>query len=107
MKLELKQKTLSECRVVVRGAVSRAKPGFSEPLWQLIGAPGRRRILIDLAQADLIDASGVHWLVACWQQARASGGELVIVAMSARVRAVLQTLGLAERMCEAVDSAGL
>jgi anti-sigma B factor antagonist len=52
-------------------------------------ADGKKRIILNLADVDYIDSSGVGELVGCFTTVRNSGGELKLLNLSQKVQDVL------------------
>ena len=57
---------------------------------------GERHIVVDLKQVTRIDAAGVGELVRAYNMARAVGATVQLVNPSARVRALISRVGLAD-----------
>lgn len=55
---------------------------------------GRRAFIVDMALVDYVSSAGLKTLVSSWQRARDLKGELVLAALTPRVREVLQMTGL-------------
>jgi anti-sigma B factor antagonist len=55
----------------------------------LVGA-GHRKILLNLADVDYIDSSGIGELVGAYTTVRSSSGELKLVYLTKRVRDIIQ-----------------
>lgn len=51
---------------------------------------GRRKILINLADVDYIDSSGIGELVGAYTTVRSASGELKLVHLTKRVRDIIQ-----------------
>jgi anti-sigma B factor antagonist len=60
---------------------------------QLI-AEGKKKIVLNLANVDYIDSSGVGELVSSFTTVRNSGGELKLLGLSKKVRDILQVTKL-------------
>jgi len=56
---------------------------------ELVGA-GRRKILLNLADVDYIDSSGIGELVGAYTTVRSASGELKLVYLTKRVRDIIQ-----------------
>jgi anti-sigma B factor antagonist len=52
-------------------------------------ADGKKKIILNLADVDYIDSSGVGELVACFTTVRNAGGELKLLKLSQKVQDVL------------------
>jgi anti-sigma B factor antagonist len=57
-------------------------------------ADGKKKIILNLANVDYIDSSGVGELVACFTAVRNAGGELKLLSLSQKVRDVLHVTKL-------------
>jgi anti-sigma B factor antagonist len=57
-------------------------------------AQGKKKIILNLADVDYIDSSGVGELVGCFTTVRNSGGELKLLNLSQKVRDVLHVTKL-------------
>ena len=55
---------------------------------------GRPRLILDLGSVERIDSDGIGEVVAVWQHAKNTGGELVLVGLQPRVRDLFQILFL-------------
>lgn len=55
---------------------------------------GRIHIVIDLAEIDFVDSSGLGSLVACLRTVNKAGGDIRIAAVQDRVRAVFELIRL-------------
>jgi anti-sigma B factor antagonist len=53
-------------------------------------------LVVNLADVQFIDSTGIGVLVGVWHQARATNGSLALAALSPRARGVLDTTGLAK-----------
>jgi anti-anti-sigma factor len=76
-----------EGRVDSAGAVE-----LEQALHRALSA-GRTRIILDLSQVAYINSAGLRILADVLTQNQASGGDLVLVAPSIKVRRVLQIVG--------------
>ena len=83
-------------RIQVTGHVDQSQVGQgSDPLKEKLGEQGySKTLLIDLSLVDLIDSSGIGWLLATQKQCRGDGGRLIIHSPSMTVRNVLKVLNL-------------
>lgn len=52
-------------------------------------AEGKKKIILNLAEVDYIDSSGVGELVGCYTTVRNAGGELKLLRLSQKVKDVL------------------
>lgn len=57
-------------------------------------ADGKKKIILNLANVDYIDSSGVGELVACFTAVRNAGGELKLLNLSQKVKDVLHVTKL-------------
>jgi len=57
-------------------------------------AKGQKKIILNLAEVDYIDSSGVGELVGCFTTVRNAGGELKLLNLSRKVHDVLQVTKL-------------
>jgi anti-sigma B factor antagonist len=57
-------------------------------------ANGQKKIILNLAEVDYIDSSGVGELVGCFTTVRNAGGELKLLNLSPKVHDVLQVTKL-------------
>lgn len=57
-------------------------------------AKGQKKIILNLAEVDYIDSSGVGELVGCFTTVRNAGGELKLLNLSQKVHDVLQVTKL-------------
>ncbi len=57
-------------------------------------ADGKKKIILNLAQVDYIDSSGVGELVGCFTTVRNAGGELKLLNLSQKVHDVLHVTKL-------------
>jgi len=53
-------------------------------------AKGQTRVVMDLAELEYIDSSGLSTLISCFVSMRNQGGELKLVNLTRRVRDVMQ-----------------
>jgi anti-sigma B factor antagonist len=59
-----------------------------------LAAQGKKKILLNLAQVDYIDSTGVGELVGCFTTVRNGGGELKLLNLSQKVNDVLHVTKL-------------
>ena len=87
---------LSEPRLasVVRLEDELVRGGESEVLEVLLPRLNKESLALDLSGVDRIDAAGIAVLIRLYCGASAAGTQFSVVAPSARVRAMLQTVGL-------------
>jgi anti-sigma B factor antagonist len=70
--------TLGEASVVVRDVINK------------LMSKGNKKILLNLAEVNYIDSSGIGVLVSSFTSVRSQGGELKLLNMSKRIRDLLQ-----------------
>jgi anti-sigma B factor antagonist len=70
-----------------------SSPRLEAELRQLLDA-GNIRVVIDMADVEFIDASGIGLLVTAADRARAEGGYLLLRRPTERTRRVIDVLGL-------------
>ncbi|MCY2986567.1 MAG: STAS domain-containing protein [Planctomycetota bacterium] len=94
MKLTLKSAEGDFVQVSLSGQVSqRILLPAEDSLARLLGLDCyRRRLLLDLSDVQVIDSSGVGWLLGCQKRFRAQGGQMVVHSFSPLVREILETL---------------
>jgi hypothetical protein len=97
----------SVLRIRGQGAVSLRGSGPSEdPLGELLGPPGfARTVLLDLADAQEIDTSGVVWLARTSDAFHQHQGKLIIHSVPAVVRRTLDVLHITSSLCIVHDEA--
>lgn len=68
---------------------------FVEPLGDALGSQAyHHRVLLDMAGVELLDSSGVSWLLSCNKRFREGGGRLVLHSMSDIAHNVIKVLNL-------------
>lgn len=94
MDLSFQQDSGGLILVHVRGKVTQDKvSSFTEPLSQKLGASCySQKVLLDLAQAEYIDSSGVSWLLVCHKRFRENGGKLILFGIPPMVANVFKVL---------------
>lgn len=94
--------------VHVRGKVTQEKvSSFTEPLSQKLGSSCySQKVLLDLAQAEYIDSSGVSWLLVCHKRFREGGGKLILFGVPPMVANVFKVLRMDTVFELANDKAG-
>jgi anti-sigma B factor antagonist len=76
-----------------------------EPLAQLLGPDVyQRTVLLNLAESDYIDSSGVGWLLSSHKRFREAGGSLVIHSLSPMVSQILRVLKMEQVLQVAPDA---
>ncbi|TWT32019.1 STAS domain-containing protein [Blastopirellula retiformator] len=67
----------------------------TEPLSALIGIDAyQRTVLLNMQEADIIDSSGVGWLLTCHKQFEEAGGKLILFNMPPIVANVFKLMRL-------------
>jgi anti-sigma B factor antagonist len=79
-------------------------PEFRDKLQQLV-EQGRTHLLLDCSRIQKIDSLGIGSLVGNWISLKKRGGKLGLLNPSARVRDVLQSVGL-QGVIESFDDIG-
>lgn len=80
------------------GAVIRGKgrldmvtaPKFRDLMTHIVRQDGRSQVVVDLAETDFMDSSGLGALVSGLKTARAAGGDLKIACAQAQILTVLR-----------------
>jgi len=96
MKLSIVQDDGQSVRVAVNGPITQREVSpLHEPLQELLG-PGAygRTVRLDLSGANVLDSSGVGWLLTCHKRMREAGGRLTLAAPHPIVSNVLRVLKL-------------
>jgi anti-anti-sigma factor len=96
MKLSILVDDGQSVRVAVNGPITQREVSpLHEPLQELLG-PGAygRTIQLDLSGTNVLDSSGVGWLLTCHKRMRQAGGRLTLVAPHPIVANVLRVLKL-------------
>jgi serine/threonine-protein kinase RsbW len=57
-------------------------------------AAGYKLLVLNMADVDYISSAGLKTLVSLWQRARDAKGDLVLIALTPRVREVMEIIGL-------------
>ncbi len=96
MKLSIQSEEGNITRVEVTGEVKqKSLAEYDDPLAELLGsACYRGKVLLDLGGVELLDSSGVGWLLTCHKQFRTQGGALVLHSVSPFARDVLKMLNM-------------
>ena len=83
-----------------------SSPALREPIESLL-AEGRFRVVVDLAELELIDSSGVAALVSLFKRARSQKGDVKIARLRGQPAQIFRLLGLGRAFdtYEAVDEA--
>jgi anti-anti-sigma factor len=82
--------------VEIAGKVTQAKASpFDDPLGELLGSDGYGRdVLLDMSQVEVLDSSGIGWLLTCQKRFREAGGALVLHSLSPMSRNVIKVLNM-------------
>ncbi len=83
-------------RITLSGDVSQAHLSTAdEPIGQLLGTDCYSgKVLLDMHGVEMIDSSGVSWLLSCDKKFRTAGGRLVLHSLSPFARDVLKVLNM-------------
>jgi ABC-type transporter Mla MlaB component len=96
--LELSLSAEEADQVLVQCAGDIRLPDFQpekDPLVKLLGPQVySRKVLLNLERANLLDTSGISWLIHCHENCERAGGMLVLHAIPLRIRHLLQLLHL-------------
>ena len=79
---------------------------FSEPLGETLGGY-KRRVMLNMKAVEMLDSSGVGWLLVCHRRFKDKGGDLVLHSYQPLVANVLRVLNLQKvlKMAESEDDA--
>lgn len=82
--------------VEIAGQVTQAKTSpFDDPLGELLGVNGYGRgVILDMRDVEVLDSSGIGWLLSCQKRFRESGGSLVLHSLSPISRNVIRVLNM-------------
>jgi anti-anti-sigma factor len=107
MNLSLQSSAAGPVEVAVAGPVTQAQVAvIDDPLVKLAGAEiYGRQILFDLRDTELIDTSGISWLLKNHRRAREAGGRLVLHSLPPIVDNVLKVLRMNQVFEIAADRA--
>ena len=73
---------------------AKASP-LEDPLVKLLGSEVyTRRVLLDLNRVEVLDSSGIGWLLTCHKRFREGGGALVLHSPSPIARNVIRVLNM-------------
>jgi anti-sigma B factor antagonist len=96
--MEISAKKFKHCDIVsIKGRIDSATaPGFSSVLEEITNA-GRFKIVIDLSEVDFMSSAGFRALLASQRVCkRYNRGEIVLAAVTTRVREALELAGFNE-----------
>lgn len=93
MELTVDTQSDNVVKINVTGMITHATD--TNPLESLLGAdPFSKQVILNLAEADRIDSSGIGWLVTCHKKLSDGGGQLVLHSVQPMVATVLKTVRL-------------
>ena len=83
-------------RISLCGDVSQANLSpTEEPVGELLGPECySRTVLVDMHDVEMLDSSGVSWLLSCDKKFRISGGRLILHSLSPFAHDVLRVLNM-------------
>ncbi|MCA9164951.1 MAG: STAS domain-containing protein [Planctomycetales bacterium] len=107
MQLSLASRSNGVSHVDWRGRITqRDLSPFSDPLADLLGADAfGKPVLLNLQEVEIIDSSGVSYLLTCHKKFREAGGKLVLHSVSPLAAGVFKVLNLTQVFCLAEDEA--
>ena len=107
MKLSLQSDTGGVVEIAVAGPVTQAElAAVDEPVIKVAGADVySRQILLDLHGTEMVDTSGISWLLKNHRRAREGGGRLVLHSLPPMVGNVLKVLRMDQVFEVAADRA--
>ncbi|HTN75935.1 MAG TPA: STAS domain-containing protein, partial [Pirellulaceae bacterium] len=84
----------NQAEVRVAGAINQAQFSVTtEPLAQALGPQAySQQVLLDLSASEMLDSSGVNWLLIIHRRTRESGGRLILHSLPPLVENVLKVL---------------
>lgn len=96
MKVNLLSTDESPVSVEVSGNVTqRDVSPFSEPLGDLIGPDAySKAVIVNLRSVDVLDSSGVNWLLSCHKRFKEGGGRIILHSLSPVALNVLKVLSM-------------
>ncbi len=95
MELTLVSENENILRLSVAGRIVQSALVAADPLSDAMGGEDYSRdVLLDMAQVEYIDSSGIGWLLARHKRFREAGGKLVIHSPSSMVSDVVKMLRL-------------
>ena len=96
MKLTIDSAENGVVRAQVSGRITQADVSpFLEPLGEAIGPDAyERKVMVDMNDVEVLDSSGVSWLLVCQKRFRQNGGMFVLHSMSDIAVNVLKVLNL-------------
>lgn len=96
MQLKILSNQAGIVRASVTGKINQSHVSpFVEPLGDALGADAyQQRVLLDMKAVELLDSSGVSWLLSCHKRFREGGGRLVLCSLSDIAMNVVKVLNL-------------
>ena len=96
MKVAIESKDPSAICIQVTGKITQSDISpLREPLSDLLGPEVYEgRVLLDMSEVEVLDSSGVSWLLSCHKKFRTSDGNLLLHSLSPSVSNVLRVLNL-------------
>ena len=96
MKVAIESKDPSAICIQVPGKITQSDISpLREPLSDLLGPDVYEgRVLMDMSEVEVLDSSGVSWLLSCHKKFRTSEGNLLLHSLSPSVSNVLRVLNL-------------
>lgn len=96
MKLSIQSDDGTRSEVVLGGQITqRDVSPFQEPLGDALGPDAyKRRVMVDMQDVEMLDSSGVGWLLVCNKRFKEGGGALVLHSFSPTVSNVLKVLNM-------------
>src|SRR6056297_2860794 len=96
MKLSIDSNEHGIARARVSGKINQSQVSpFTEPLGDALGPDAyQQSVLLDMSEVEMLDSSGVSWLLSCHKRFRSAGGELVLHSLSDIALNVIKVLNL-------------
>lgn len=96
MKVAIESKDPNAICIQVTGKITQSDISpLREPLSDLLGPDVYEgRVLLDMSEVEVLDSSGVSWLLSCHKKFRTSDGNLLLHSLSPSVSNVLRVLNL-------------
>lgn len=96
MNLAILSEEADVVRVQVSGRIDQKEISpMTDPLGDVLGADAYSRIvLLDMSAVEMLDSSGVGWMLACNKKFREAGGRLVLHSLSLLARNVFKVLNM-------------
>ena len=98
MKVSIHSDDGQAVRAYVAGKITQQDVSpFTEPLGEALGTGGyKRHVLLNMEDVEMLDSSGVGWLLTCHKRFRETGGTLVLHSYPPVVANVLRVLNIHE-----------